>query len=125
MKRKIENRADVDELVERFYAKALKDPLIGFIFTEIAKIDPVYHFPRIQDFWASILLETHHFQGNVMQVHLFLNRKVSLEPAFFERWLAHWDATVDELFSGERAERAKQRAHSIATMMQLKISRTE
>ncbi|MEM7036234.1 MAG: group III truncated hemoglobin [Bacteroidota bacterium] len=123
-RKEIETREDVKFLVERFYEKALVDPVIGFIFTDIAKIDPVYHFPRIIDFWEAILLETFAFQGNVMQVHLDLNGKVELKPEFFERWLELWKNTVDAVFYGERAERAKQRAESIATMMQIKMRRS-
>ena len=35
----IEDRADVERLVRAFYGRALEDPLIGWIFTDIAHLD--------------------------------------------------------------------------------------
>jgi hemoglobin len=39
---------------------------------------------------------------------------VRLRAGHFERWLALWRATVDELFAGERAELAKAHAVRVA-----------
>ncbi|MEJ7676618.1 MAG: hypothetical protein WKG06_01825 [Segetibacter sp.] len=44
-----------------------------------------------------------------------------LQRKDFERWLQLFNKTVDDLFEGEKAELAKQRALSIATVMQIKI----
>jgi len=38
MKKDIETEADVKLLVDTFYAQVLKDDVIGFIFTDVAKI---------------------------------------------------------------------------------------
>ena len=35
----IETRADCERLVRAFYGRALEDPIIGFIFTDVAKLD--------------------------------------------------------------------------------------
>lgn len=117
----IESREDVKRLVETFYAKVLKDETIGFIFTEVAKIEPETHFPKITDFWESVLFNTAGYTRNVMQIHLDLNAEVKLEAAHFQRWLELWQETVNEMFTGELAERANQRALSIATIMQMKL----
>ena len=37
-----------------------------------------------------------------------------MRGAHFERWLALWRQTVDELFAGPRAELAKSHAHRVA-----------
>jgi len=39
----------------------------------------------------------------------------------FQKWLLLFTETVDQLFEGEKAELAKQRATSIATVMQIKM----
>ena len=44
-----------------------------------------------------------------------------LQRNILARWLQLFTSTVDELFEGEKAELAKQRAMSIATVMQLKL----
>jgi hypothetical protein len=47
---------------------------------------------------------------------------VHLKAEFFERWTALFTDTVDEMFAGEKASLAKQRAISIAVVMQIKIT---
>src|SRR6478672_7192391 len=61
----------------------------------------------IASFWETILLGTKTYSGGVFDVHAGLHAKVGLRPGHFERWLALWFGTVDELFAGERADLAK------------------
>jgi hemoglobin len=56
-----------------------------------------------------------------MNIHRELHSKQELNPALFERWLSLFLATVDESYSGECAERAKQVATSIAGNMQASL----
>lgn len=119
--RDIENRQDIDALLRVFYDKALTDDTIGFIFTDIAKLDMEHHLPIIGDFWDAILFGKKEYQQrerNPMQIHLQLNEKSALTSAHFQRWLKLWNETVDELFAGERAEMIKMRAHGIGRRMQ-------
>lgn len=123
-KQDIETRADVEQLIQRFYEKALIDKQIGFIFTDIAKIDLESHLPHLFDFWENILLKPNGYKRNVLKVHLDLNEKAQLSSAHFERWLDLFSATVDELFEGITANNAKNKALSIATVMQTKLHRS-
>ena len=50
------------------------------------------------------------------------NNLIELKAEHFRRWTYLFNLTIDELFEGENAERAKQRALSIATVMQVKLS---
>jgi hemoglobin len=77
--------------------------------------------PRMYDFWESTVLNKTTYRGNTMKVHLDINDKESLKKAYFDQWLVLFNATVDELFRGEKAELAKTRALSIATVMQIKL----
>ena len=43
----ITKREDVEILVNKFYDKVIKDDLIGFFFTDIAKIDLSKHLPKM------------------------------------------------------------------------------
>ncbi|MFT5647890.1 MAG: hemoglobin [Aureispira sp.] len=122
-KRDINTRADVEHLIRSFYEKALIDEQIGFIFTDIAKIDLESHLPHLFDFWENILLKPNGYKRNVLKVHLDLNEKVKLSAAHFESWLRLFSATVDELFQGITANNAKNKALSIATVMQTKLHR--
>lgn len=120
MMQDIENRADIDALLRAFYDKALRDETIGYIFTDVAKLEMDHHLPIIGDFWDSMLFGNKQYQmraRNPMQNHLELNKKTPLTSQHFERWLKLWTETVDEMFAGERADMIKIRAHSIGSRM--------
>lgn len=121
MKQDINNRVAIDLLVKNFYEKLLSDNSISYIFTEVAKIKIEEHLPVIADFWESILLNKNVYRNNTMKIHLDLNKKIALEKSHFDTWLKYFTKTVDELFEGDTAMLAKQRAASIATVMQIKM----
>jgi hemoglobin len=110
----IQDRADCERLVRAFYGRALVDPLIGWIFVDVAKLDLEEHVPVIASFWETILLGGQTYGGGAFAPHAALNARARLRAAHFERWLALWRATVDELFAGERAELAKVHAERVA-----------
>jgi hemoglobin len=105
---------DVERLVTGFYNKVRQDDQLAQHF---ASIDWDHHTPLIVSFWCMILLGTEGYKGNPMAKHLSIN----LVKADFERWLQLFTTTVDELFEGEKANEAKQRAFSIAAMFQFKM----
>lgn len=125
MKKDIANREDIRSLINYFYRKVIIDPLIGFIFTDVAKVNWQKHLPVMYDFWENSLFYTGCYTGNPLQLHQRLNRLSPLKPAHFERWLELFNETVDELFEGEKAELAKQRAYSISTVIRLKLNDAE
>jgi truncated hemoglobin YjbI len=97
----IETRADCETLVRAFYGRALTDPILGYIFTDVAQLDLEAHVPKIASFWETILLGAHSYSGGAFAPHAALNQKVTLFAGHFERWLWLWRMTVDELFAGE------------------------
>ncbi len=121
-KQQITDHNSIVLLVDSFYGKARKDELIGPVFNEVIGDHWDEHLPTMYKFWGDILLNTNEYEGNPMFVHKRLNMRIPLEPAHFERWKKLFLETVHELFEGDKAELAAQRAVSIATVMQLKIS---
>ena len=121
MKTDIGGREDLELLMEKFYGKLLADESISYLFTEVAKIDLPKHLPVLVDFWHSILFQSDTYQKNAMKVHTDLHKQSPLQPQQFKTWLGYFHETVNELFEGEKAELAKQRATSIATVMQIKL----
>lgn len=117
----IQFREDIDQLVATFYTKAMKDQTIGHIFTEVAKLNLETHLPVICNFWESILLGNPVYRGNPMLKHLELAEKTALTQVHFEVWLAMWEETVRELFAGDKAGLAIQRAKDIGRLMLFKI----
>jgi hemoglobin len=112
--RDIEDRADCERLVRAFYGRALTDPMIGWIFVDVARLDLEAHVPVIASFWETILLGAGSYRGGAFAPHAALHAKVPLRAGHFERWLVLWRGTVDELFAGPRAELAKAHAQRVA-----------
>jgi hemoglobin len=112
--RDIETREDCERLVRAFYGRALDDPLIGWLFTDVAKLDLEAHVPTITSFWETILLGVQSYRGGAFRPHAALHMRAPLRAAHFARWLVLWRATVDELFAGPRAELAKAHAQRVA-----------
>ena len=113
----IDTREDIALLVDTFYKKTFKDPVLGPIFVDIAKLDLPRHMPIMCDFWENILFHTRKYPGGMMMVHFQLHQKTTLEPHHFQRWLDYWEETIDELFVGERANIAKVHAGRVGVMM--------
>lgn len=118
----IENRSDIERLVDKFYGQILSDDLIGIFFTEVVKLDQKIHIPIMYDFWETALLGKVNYKGNPMLKHIQLNDKKKLEPEHFERWLFFWENTIRENFTGPIAEEAINKAKSIGELMKFKIS---
>jgi hemoglobin len=119
----IETREDCERLVRAFYSRALADPIIGFIFVDVAHLDLEAHVPRITAFWETILLGAQSYAGGAFRPHAMLHTQVRLRRGHFERWLWLWGTTVDELFAGERAELAKSHAMRVATAFHARLDR--
>lgn len=119
--RDIANRSDIETVMYAFYDKLLSDGNINYIFTDVAHIDLEKHLPHIVDFWEQNILNTGNYRNNVLKIHLELNDKSTLDATHFKTWLAHFNATVDAHFAGEKAETMKTRALSVATVMQIKM----
>ena len=125
MKKEISSREDLLQLVSKFYEKLLADDSINYLFTDVAKIDIRHHLPVLVDFWDSVLFQSDTYRKNAMQPHLALHQKSSLTKHHFETWIRYFEETVDELFTGDNAFIIKERATSIATVMQIKIKQLD
>lgn len=117
----ITTRADIEQLIIRFYDKVKRDDTIGYIFNDIAKTNWEHHIPLIVDFWEGILLDTTSYRRNAMDIHYQLNKKEPFRKEFFDRWLQLFRETLNELFEGEKAELAWKRARGIADLMAFKM----
>ena len=122
MKKEIENREDLVLLLNAFYRKAFKDELIGRFFTEVVPLDLDTHIPVIADFWEAVIFGKHGYRKNVMEVHQHIHQLSAIKKEHLDRWVKLFTETADELFEGEKAILLKQRATSIATLMDLKLN---
>jgi hemoglobin len=125
MKRDIETRDDILFLLKNFYHRLLLDDSIAYIFTDVAEIDMQSHLPVIADFWEMVLFSADTYHKNAIQPHINLHGKSRFEKHHFDTWLRTFNDTVDEFYQGDNAFAAKQKAKSIATIMQIKIAQLE
>jgi hemoglobin len=119
----ITNREDIELLVRKFYGRMMDDPIIGFFFTYYAKINLESHLPVISDFWETVLFQKPVYEGGAqaMNLHIDLNNKVKFRNQHFTRWLYLFHRSVDELFDGPNAVKAKERSASIAELMKKRM----
>jgi hemoglobin len=107
-------------VVDRFYAAARSDPLLGPIFKRVIS-DAAWrsHLDLISDFWSSLLLGTHRYAGRPMPKHLAIG---DLEDEHFVRWLALFRETVEALCEPAVAVLFVDRAERIAQSFRLGIA---
>ena len=118
----IEGKEDIYKIVKLFYEKLMKDADMEHFFEDFKNpINLEKHIIVLVDFWDNILFYTGSYKKNAMQPHLNLQSQKPFKKKHFQRWLFHFNNSVDELFQGEMAHTAKSRALSIATVMELKI----
>lgn len=99
----ITSRQDVERLIKLFYDNLLQDHEMKKVFEGI---DFKNHLPQIVHFWCFVLLDEQGYKTNVFDKHLHLPIKLHQ----FDMWLRTFVNTIDDLFKGEKAEIAKQRA---------------
>lgn len=114
MKKEILSSADIELLVNEFYAKVLKDEHLAPFFQHL---DFKTHLPKMIYFWSFVLLDEPGYTTNVTEKHL----NMPLQQAHFDAWLSLFNQTLEELFEGEKVELAKQRAAVIGWTINNKI----
>jgi len=118
----VKNRKDIAKVVEAFYTEAMSHPDIGYIFTEVAKLNLEKHIPTICDFWETVLFGNMIYRGSVVSKHIELHKISKLEPKHFDTWLGIWQKKISALFQGEKADEMIRRANLMAEMMKHKIN---
>ncbi len=107
----IQNRQDIKWLVETFYTKVRHHESLGPIFNGIIT-DWEQHFEVLTDFWETQLFLKRIYQGNPVTAHQEVDDRIgnAVTSEHFGLWLNLWFATIDDLFEGENAWVAKNRA---------------
>ncbi|MGB0918345.1 MAG: group III truncated hemoglobin [Flavobacteriales bacterium] len=117
MKNDILKLDDIKLLVDTFYENVRKDELIGPIFEGIIQDRWPEHLEKMYRFWQTVLLEEHTYHGSPFAPHA----KLPVGIEHFERWIGIFSQTVDQLFTGEKADEARMRATKMAQMFHHKI----
>jgi hemoglobin len=122
MKPDISSRKDIKLIITQFYELLLVDKKMMPFFEDIVAQNHLEnHLEIIADFWNDILFHTSTYKNNTMQKHLDKNAFVTFKKEHFIIWTSYLFETIDAHFSGLIAHTMKNRASSIATVMQLKM----
>jgi len=106
------------QLVDAFYARIRQDEALGPIFND-AVDDWPEHIGKLTDFWSSVMLGSGRYKGQPVPAHRKHRDRIS--PALFDRWLALWARTTDEMMLPEVASALQERAGRIAESLQLAL----
>lgn len=108
---------DIKLLVDTFYGKIRLDLLLGGIFNGVIKDRWPEHLEKMYRFWQTVLLGEHTYYGSPFPPHA----QLPVEQKHFDAWLKQWYETIDEHFTGAKADEAKWRGDKMAVMFLSKI----
>jgi len=104
-------------LVDAFYVKVRRDPVLGPVFEQaIAADEWPAHLAKMYDFWSSVMLTSGRYKGNPMMAHM---KVAGIEAELFPRWLALFAATADEICPAEVAAVFREKSERIAESLKL------
>lgn len=109
---------DVKLLVDTFYGKVRKDELLDPVFDDRIQDRWPQHLQKMYTFWQTVLLGEQTYFSSPFPPHATL----PVNEQHFNRWLALFSETLEELFEGKIKEEAMWRAGKMADMFQYKIS---
>lgn len=92
------SESHIAALVDRFYDKVRRDPVLGPIFNPVVH-DWDEHQRTLVSFWSSVVLRTGTYRGNPMAAH----RPHPIRAEHFEHWLALWQDTAQALLPPPQA----------------------
>lgn len=118
MQREIKDIEDIKFLVDSFYSKVRDDDLLSGIFNNVIQDNWPDHLEKMYRFWQTVLLNEHTYFGSPFRPHAVL----PIEKDHFNRWLELFFETLDEHFTGQKAEEARMRAQKMAEMFQYKLA---
>lgn len=112
------DEAGLKQLVDAFYARVRADAELGPIFND-AIHDWPEHLEKLAVFWSSVMLTSGRYKGQPLPAHMKHRSRISLE--LFDRWLALWARTSNELMQPDAAAALQEKAARIAQSLQLAL----
>jgi hemoglobin len=114
----IEGIEDIKWMVDTFYGKVREDDLLGPIFLSRLGEDWTHHLDNMYSFWNMAIFSVRDYTGQPFPKHIHL----PVDSMHFDRWLLHFNATLDERFNGPVTEQTKKKAQQIAATFLYKIT---
>ena len=108
---------DVKLLVDEFYTKIRENQLLAPIFNGVIGEKWPIHLEKMYGFWQTLLLDTPAYSGSPFLKHA----KLPIQKEHFDTWMQLFIETIDEHFTGAKADEAKWRAEKMSEMFQYKL----
>lgn len=119
----IESREDLLAIVTDFYGFLFQSKVLHHFFLKFKDSGSLdAHLQTLVDFWDNTLFYSGTYTKNAMRPHFAINEITLIQPEHFKEWILLFNKAVDAKFKGANAETIKNRALSIATVMELKLS---
>jgi hemoglobin len=74
------------------------------------------------DFWETVLFRAGLYQGSAVRAHQPVHDRHQLTADHFLRWLHLWNLTIDQMYQGPIADRAKIQATRVARAMHRRLT---
>ena len=116
MKRDVEGRDDLHQILRDFYELLMYDE--KFRDQQVL----TQHLHDLVEFWDGALFYSGNYGKNVMDIHRKIHLTRPISNLHVDSWINLFEAAVDSNFTGEVADTLKNRARSIATVMKIKFS---
>ena len=114
------DRAFISDLVDTFYGHVRRDDRLGPVFARAVGDDWGPHLDTMKRFWSAMMFQDGGYDGRPMPAHMKLKSQIS--PAHFERWLALFEQSLDELDAPAPAREVfLERARRIAASFQMHL----
>ena len=113
----IQNLNDIKLLVDTFYGRIREDVMLKDIFNNVIQDRWPQHLEKMYRIWQTVLLDERTYSGTPVVPHA----KLPVEKEHFDQWVRLFNGTVNDLFAGEKAERAKWQGERMAEMFLMKI----
>jgi hemoglobin len=110
----LDSRAQIHDLVVRFYREIALDDVLAPVFIDVAEVDWAVHIPKLIDFWCRVLLGQPGYDGFVLGAHRQVHEIEAFAPALFDRWYELFVESVDAGWRGPYADTAKVHAARVA-----------
>lgn len=109
----------IRRLIDRFYTKVRADKDLAPVFIQAIGEDSAVwgpHLEKMYAFWSSVMLTSGRYHGNPLQKHRDLP---AFDSALFDRWLALFAETAEELHGAEDAALYIKKSRLIAESLKL------
>ncbi|RTL93001.1 MAG: group III truncated hemoglobin [Hyphomicrobiales bacterium] len=111
------DEAMIERLVRSFYRQVQADPLLGPVFARRIA-DWEQHIVKLCAFWSSVALMSGRYHGQPMQVHIDL----PVDATHFDRWIALFESTANEICPPAAAQHFIERARRIADSIEMAMA---